>query len=82
MSLRQSPAAAFYGMETGASCAETYVRTALGFIGIDPEAIVTEGIAGGEESRANAIASALDAVRQLDIRSAVSERRRPVGREI
>jgi len=51
-------------------------------MGIDPEVIVAEGIAGGEESRANAIASALDAVRQLDIRSAVSERRRPVGLEI
>ena len=76
---------AFYGVETGASFtehAETYMRTALGFIGIDPEVIIAEGIAGGEESRAKAIAAALDAVRQLDVRPAVSERRRLVGLEI
>jgi FMN-dependent NADH-azoreductase len=46
--------------------AESYMRTVLSFIGIDhPEFVVVEGVACGEESKAMALTSALDSVRQL-----------------
>jgi FMN-dependent NADH-azoreductase len=61
----------FYGRETGAVSAEhaeSYMRTALGFIGLtSPEIIIAEGIAAGDESKAKAIAVARDAVRQLAV---------------
>jgi FMN-dependent NADH-azoreductase len=40
--------------------AEAYLRTIFGFIGVAPRFIVAEGLALGEESRAAAIAGALD----------------------
>jgi FMN-dependent NADH-azoreductase len=45
--------------------AESYMRTVLLFIGVTPEFVVAEGVAGGEENRTNALAAALDAVEQL-----------------
>lgn len=39
--------------------AETYLRHALGFIGIAPQVIVAEGLALGDEPRAAAMAAAL-----------------------
>ena len=59
----------FYGVETGmvsAEHAESYLRTVLGFIGItDPEFVLAEGLATGEHTRTQAVASAREAVRQI-----------------
>lgn len=53
-----SPAAAF-------EHAETYLKAVFGFIGIEPEFIVAEGLAMGDEARVAGIAAALDAARSL-----------------
>eukprot|EP01137_Pigoraptor_chileana_P013916 Opistho-2@67960 len=53
-----SPAAAF-------EHAETYLKTAFGFIGIVPEFIVAEGLAMGDEARVAGMTSALEAARSL-----------------
>ncbi|HMK24176.1 MAG TPA: NAD(P)H-dependent oxidoreductase [Terriglobales bacterium] len=59
----------FYGSGTAAISAEhaeSYMRTVLSFIGVNnPEFVVAEGVTAGEENKAKALASALDAVRQL-----------------
>lgn len=59
----------FYGRETAAASAEhaeSYLRTVLAFMGItDPEFIVAEGLATGEHTKAQAVASARGAVLQL-----------------
>jgi FMN-dependent NADH-azoreductase len=59
----------FYGSETpfaAAEHAESYLRTAFGFIGItNPEIIVAEGIQRGPEQRQTALAGALRAVTGL-----------------
>jgi FMN-dependent NADH-azoreductase len=59
----------FYGSETAAISAEhaeSYLRTVLSFIGVNnPEFVVAEGVAGGEQNKAKALASARDAVQQL-----------------
>jgi len=44
---------------------ETYLKSALGFIGIVPEFVLAEGLALGEEAREAAIADALSAARRL-----------------
>lgn len=44
---------------------ETYLRSALGFIGITPEFVIAEGLALGDEARVAGMAAALDAVRDL-----------------
>jgi FMN-dependent NADH-azoreductase len=44
---------------------ETYLKSALGLIGIVPEFVVAEGLALGEEARASGIAGALSAARGL-----------------
>ena len=52
----------FYGPESGESASEhleTYLRAIFGFIGIDPQIIVAEGIQMGPDSRAKAIEAAL-----------------------
>lgn len=53
-----SPAAAF-------EHAETYLKAVFGFIGIEPEFIVAEGLAMGDEARVAGIAAALEAARSL-----------------
>jgi FMN-dependent NADH-azoreductase len=59
----------FYGQETpsaAAEHAESYLRTALGFIGVtDPEIIVAEGIQRGPEHRQTAVEGALQAANNL-----------------
>ncbi len=59
----------FYGSESAyvsAEHAESYLRTAMGFMGVTAlEFVLAEGLAVGEESRAKALASARDAVGQL-----------------
>lgn len=46
--------------------AETYLRGVLAFIGIrDPEFIIAEGLALGDEARKSAVASALDRATQV-----------------
>jgi FMN-dependent NADH-azoreductase len=57
-----------YGPNTPAASnehAESYLRSILGFIGVNPEFIVAEGIARGEESKARALASAREAIDRL-----------------
>ena len=52
----------FYGADTPMRALEhleTYLRTAFGFIGIDPEFVVADGIATGPEAREAALAQAL-----------------------
>ncbi|HSX56281.1 MAG TPA: NAD(P)H-dependent oxidoreductase [Sphingomonas sp.] len=44
---------------------ETYLKSALGFIGIAPEFVVAEGLALGDEARAAGVAGALSAARGL-----------------
>lgn len=44
---------------------ETYLKSALGLIGIVPEFVVAEGLALGEEAREAAISAALSAARGL-----------------
>ena len=59
---------AFYSSETAAASehAESYLRTVLSFIGVNnPEFVVAECVAGGDQNKAKALASALDAVEQL-----------------
>lgn len=59
----------FYGAGTAtvsAEHAESWLRSILGFIGIKPEFVVAEGMNLGETSKAQAIASARNAVGQLD----------------
>ena len=47
--------------------AESYLRAILGFIGIaDPQFIVAEGVALGDEPREAALASAFDSIRAID----------------
>ncbi|AWN37934.1 FMN-dependent NADH-azoreductase [Methylobacterium radiodurans] len=59
----------FYGPETGAVSAEhaeSYLRSALAFVGITaPEFVVAEGLAAGEHNKAQALTSARAAVQQL-----------------
>jgi len=59
----------FYGQETSSAAAEhaeSYLRTALGFIGVtDPEIIVAEGIQRGPEHRQTAVEGALQAANDL-----------------
>jgi FMN-dependent NADH-azoreductase len=59
----------FYGQETPyatAEHAESYLRTALGFIGVtDPEIIVAEGIQRGPDHRQTAVEGALQAANDL-----------------
>ena len=59
----------FYGAQTAAVSAEhaeSLMRTTLGFMGItDPQFILAEGLAAGEDNKSKALASARDAVRQL-----------------
>jgi len=59
----------FYGQETpsaAAEHAESYLRTALGFIGVTaPEIIVAEGIQRGPEHRQTAVEGALQAANNL-----------------
>ncbi len=50
--------------------AETYLRGTLGFIGIDPQIIVAEGIALGEDSRNAAIAAAVDRANDIALKIA------------
>ncbi|NHO32760.1 FMN-dependent NADH-azoreductase [Acetobacter fallax] len=61
----------FYGQETPYATAEhteTYLRTVFGFIGItEPEIIVAEGIARGEEQRAAALEAAHQAAASLHL---------------
>ncbi|ACI52390.1 NAD(P)H dehydrogenase (quinone) [Gluconacetobacter diazotrophicus PA1 5] len=61
----------FYGQETPYATAEhteTYLRTALGFIGIaTPEVIVAEGVSRGEDQRAAAIEAAHQTVAALRV---------------
>lgn len=46
--------------------AETYLRTVLGFIGVTaPEFVIAEGLALGEQARADAVAAALDRVEKI-----------------
>ena len=45
--------------------AETYLRTAFGFIGITPEVVIAEGLAVGPEHREAGIASAQHAIAAL-----------------
>lgn len=59
---------AFYSSETAAASehAQSYLRTVLSFIGVNnPEFVVAECVAGGDQNKAKALASALDAVEQL-----------------
>lgn len=63
---------AFYSSETAAASehAESYLRTVLSFIGVsNPEFVVAECVAGGDQNKARALASALDAVEQLAARA-------------
>lgn len=53
--------AAFASMEYG----ETYLKAVFGFIGIEPEFIIAEGLAMGPEAREAAMAGALGAARGL-----------------
>lgn len=58
----------FYGPGTAsvpAEHAEHYLRTVFGFMGIVPELVLAEGLAAGEHNKAQALASARDAVGQL-----------------
>ncbi|HTH98239.1 MAG TPA: NAD(P)H-dependent oxidoreductase [Stellaceae bacterium] len=58
----------FYGADTSgvsAEHAESYLRIALGFIGIKPEIIVAEGVSRGEENKTKAIEAALGRAAQL-----------------
>jgi FMN-dependent NADH-azoreductase len=58
----------YYGPNTSAEHAESYLRHVLGFIGIDdPVFIIAEGLATGQEGKAKAVASALEAVKQLTV---------------
>jgi FMN-dependent NADH-azoreductase len=55
-----------YGLNTSAEHAESYLRHVLGFIGVnDPMFIIAEGLATGQEAKAKAVASALEAVEKL-----------------
>jgi FMN-dependent NADH-azoreductase len=46
--------------------AESYIRTVLGFIGVEsPEFIIAEGLATGEDGKAKALVSAQEAIKQL-----------------
>ena len=60
----------FYGPETphhAYECAESYMRTVPGFIGIrDPEVIVAEGIAIGPGQRGASVGAALEQVATLE----------------
>jgi FMN-dependent NADH-azoreductase len=59
----------FYRSETAAFSAEhteSYMRTVLSFLGVNnPEFVIAEGVTAGEQNKARALASALDAVQQL-----------------
>ncbi|MCJ2052544.1 NAD(P)H-dependent oxidoreductase [Methylobacterium sp. J-070] len=58
----------FYGPETAtvsAEYAEIYLRAIFGFLGIAPEFVLVEGLAAGEQTKANAMAAARDAVGQI-----------------
>lgn len=59
----------FYGPDTGAASAEhaeSYLRTALAFVGITaPEFVVAEGLAAGEHDKTQALTSARTAAQQL-----------------
>lgn len=59
----------FYGPSTRDAYAEhaaTNLRTVLSFLGVKkPEFVIAEGVMAGEENKAKAIASAMDAVEQL-----------------
>jgi FMN-dependent NADH-azoreductase len=58
----------FYGPETAMVSAEhvqSYLRAVLGFLGITPEFVLVEGLAAGEQSKAQAMAAAHDAIGQL-----------------
>lgn len=60
----------FYGPDTAAVSAEhaeSYLRVVLGFIGIQPEFVLAEGIALGQESREKALKSAHEAVDRLEV---------------
>ena len=59
----------FYGSGTAAISAEhaeTYMRTVLSFIGVNnPEFVIAEDVTAGEQHKAKALASALNAVQQI-----------------
>lgn len=59
----------FYGPGAAAASAEhaeSYLRSVLAFLGVtDPEIVLVEGVAVGEETKAKAVAAAHDAVRRL-----------------
>ena len=58
----------FYGPESPAAASEhleTYFRAIFGFIGVNPEIIVAEGIQIGPEYRSKAIESALQAAANI-----------------
>jgi FMN-dependent NADH-azoreductase len=47
---------------------ETYLRAVLGFLGVDElELVRAEGVATGDENKANAIAAAHDAIAKLPL---------------
>lgn len=59
-----------YGPNTPAASnehAETYLRSILSFIGVNPEFVVAEGIAQGEGSKARALASAREGIDRLTV---------------
>jgi FMN-dependent NADH-azoreductase len=58
----------FYGPETAmvsAEHAESYLRAVFGFLGITPEFVLVEGLATGDQHKAQAMANANDAIGQL-----------------
>jgi len=75
----------FYGSETAAISehAQSYMRTVLTLIGVNKsELVVAERVAGGEQNKAKALASALDAFQQLAaglrMRMETCEKRKPL----
>jgi FMN-dependent NADH-azoreductase len=58
----------FYGEETAmvsAEHAQSYLRAVFGFLGIDPDFVLVEGLAAGEQTKTRAMAAARDAIGQL-----------------
>ena len=58
----------FYGPETAmisAEHAESYLRAVFSFLGITPEFVLVEGLATGDQHRAQAMANASEAIGQL-----------------
>lgn len=59
----------FYGAESGSAAAEhaeQHLRTVFGFIGIpEPEFVLAEGLAAGEENKAKGVSAAQEAIGRL-----------------